>query len=104
MKRLLFIVTLAAAAIVTVARGGHELPVYPSFYPHEIEIRTIAPHQAAGALQSGKMHAYVGPGLNFPSPPADLGAVESLGAFVIVRLNPQSPLATDATACNALRT
>ena len=37
-----------AAAAVTVAWGGHELPIYPSFYPHEIEIKTLAPEQAAG--------------------------------------------------------
>ena len=40
MKRAVaFVLIGIAAAIVTVARGGHELPIYPSYYPHEIEIK-----------------------------------------------------------------
>jgi hypothetical protein len=61
MKRLaatLFI--LGTVAIVTVARGGHELPIYPSFYPHEIEIKSLAPEEAAQPLHDGKIQAYVG--------------------------------------------
>ncbi len=101
-----FTVLLCAAAIVTVARGGHELPVYPSFYPHEIEIKTIAPDRAADALRDGKIHAYVGHGLSFAgAPPAEVGVVESLGSFVTVRVNPDSALASDeASACAAVKT
>ena len=47
MKRLARVSCSRAAAIITVARGGHELPIYPSFYPHEIEIKTLAPEHAA---------------------------------------------------------
>ena len=66
MKRLAaMIFVLGAAAIVTVARGGHELPIYPSFYPHEIEIKSVAPEQAAQPLHDGKIQAYVGQGLSF---------------------------------------
>ena len=66
MKRLgVFVLIGVAATIVTVARGGHELPIYPSFYPHEIEIRTIAPDRAADALRDGKIQAYVGRGPSF---------------------------------------
>ena len=32
----------ALLATLSVARGGHELPVYPSYYPHEIAIETGA--------------------------------------------------------------
>ena len=39
MKRLAATILVLGAALVTVARGGHELPIYPSFYPHEIEIK-----------------------------------------------------------------
>ena len=101
-----FTVLLCAAAIVTVARGGHELPVYPSFYPHEIEIKTIAPDRAADALRDGKIHAYVGHGLSFAgAPPAEVGVVESLGSFVTVRVNPDSALASDeASTCAAVKT
>src|SRR5258708_20450406 len=97
-----FVATLAAA---TVARSGHELPVYPSYYPHEIEITTVTPDQAAGLLRDGKIHAYVGGAPTFAGTvPESIGAVESLGSFVIVRVNPLSPHAKDdASACAAVR-
>jgi hypothetical protein len=87
---------LCAAAAVTIAWGGHELPVYPSFYPHEIEIRTLAPDLAPAALGDARIHAYVGRGVRFAGPPPEvIGTVETLGSFVMVRVNPQSPLARD---------
>ncbi len=93
-------------AIVTVARGGHELPVYPSFYPHEIEIKALPSDQAPDALRQGKVQAYVGSGASFSDPPpAEVRAVESLGSFVIVLINPASTHATDeASACAAVGT
>ena len=107
MKRLaatLFI--LGTAAIVTVARGGHELPIYPSFYPHEIEIKSLAPEEAAQPLRDGKIQAYVGSGLSFAGvPPADIRAIESLGSFIVVHVNPASARAQDdASACAVVRT
>src|SRR4051812_39974517 len=92
---------LSAAALVAVAQGGHEVPVYPSFYPHEIEIRALAREQAADALLKADIHAYVGPPPRFADPlPESIGTVASLGAFVVVRINPQSPLAKDdGSAC-----
>jgi len=95
-----------AVLVTTVARSGHELPVYPSYYPHEIEIATLTPQQAAERLLAGKLHAYVGGTPPFSSAPTDtIGSVESLGGFVIVRLNPESPLARDeASACAATAT
>jgi hypothetical protein len=96
---------LLAMVIVSVARGGHELPIYPSFYPHEIEIRTLPSPQAADALREGKIHAYVGGGLSFDgAPPEQVRAVESLGAFVLVRVNPDSALSQDtASRCAAVK-
>ena len=89
-------VLLSALAAATVAWGGHELPIYPSFYPHEIEIQTIAPEQAPAALLNARIHAYVGQGARFSGAQPDvIGSVESLGSFVMVRVNPQSPLARD---------
>ena len=90
---------------MTVAWGGHELPIYPSFYPHEIEIRTLAPEQAAEALREGEIQAYVGGGVRFAgAPPAEIRAIESLGSFIIVRINPDSPRAADeASACAAVK-
>jgi hypothetical protein len=96
---------LLAAVIVGVARGGHELPIYPSFYPHEIEIKTLPSAQAADALRAGKLHAYVGSGLSFGgAPPAEVRALESLGAFILVRINPDSALSRDdAAMCAAVK-
>jgi hypothetical protein len=94
----------AAGTIATVARGGHELPVYPSYYPHEIAIETIAPERAEDLLRQSKMHAYLGDARNiFRDPPASIRAVDSLGAFVTVRINPLSPSAESAaSSCAAL--
>jgi hypothetical protein len=94
------LVAVAASALVTVARSGHELPVYPSYYPHEIAISAIAPDEAGAMLRDARIHAYVGPEPRV-DPPADaIRAVESLGAFVVVRVNPASPRAADeASAC-----
>ena len=90
-------------AIITVARSGHELPVYPSYYPHEIEIATMPPERAAGLLRDGKIHAFVGSELRLGGVPSEpIRAIESLGAFVIVRVNPASPLAKDEPSRCAL--
>jgi hypothetical protein len=102
MRRAL-ILTTAALLVVPVARSGHEQSVYPSYYPHEIEIAAMAPPRAAELMRAGKLHAYVGGTPQFDSPPPDhVGTVESLGSFVIVRLNPDSAVANDeASACAA---
>jgi len=98
-------VLVGVAGFVAVARGGHELPIYPSFYPHEIEIRTLAPAQGSDALRGGKIQAYVGDGMGFsPAPPNDIRAIESLGSFIVVRVNPDSEIARDeASSCAALK-
>lgn len=98
------ILTTVALLVAPVARSGHELPVYPSYYPHEIEIAAMAPARAAELMRAGKLHAYVGGAPVFAAAPSDgIGTVESLGTFVVVRLNPDSGLAKDdATACAAV--
>src|SRR5260370_38826021 len=45
--RSVLLVLAALLAALGVARGGHELPVYPSYYPHEIAIETMPPERAA---------------------------------------------------------
>jgi hypothetical protein len=101
-----FLALLAALAVVEVARSGHEFPVYPSYYPHEIRIDAISPERAADLLLESKIQAYVGRELHFiRAPPDTIRAVESLGSFVVVRVNPESPLAKDnASACAIART
>jgi len=106
MKRCVTLGFLLSALTVTGAvRGGHELPVYPSYYPHEIEIQTIAPDAAESLLRQSKIHAYLGNELNLSGAAPDLiAAVESLGSLVTVRINPQSSYAkADATACAVTR-
>src|SRR5258708_11838176 len=101
-RRSLLIAAMTSIAI-TVARSGHELPVYPSYYPHEIEIATVVSERAADPRRDGKMHAYVGVTPRFAGPiPEPITAVESHGSFVIVRVNPASPLAKDEASICAL--
>jgi hypothetical protein len=100
------LLVLGAAAIITVARGGHELPIYPAFYPHEIEIRSLAPEDAVQPLRDGKIQAYIGRGLGFSATPAaDIRPAESLGSFIVVRTNSGSGrVQDDAAACGVAGT
>ena len=107
MKRLAaMLLVLGATAIVGVARGGHELPIYPSFYPHEIEIRSLAAADAVAPLRAGRIQAYVGRGLSLSeTPPPDIQAIQSLGSFIVVRTNPASlRVRDDAAACGVVAT
>ena len=74
------------------AEAGHELPFYPSFYPQEIRVEALEPGPAAAQLRTGTLHAYLG-GDPFGGGrlPANVAAVESLGAFVVVTVNPATP-------------
>ena len=101
-RRTLMIMTAVLAA-VSVARSGHELPVYPSYYPHEIEITAMPPGRAGEEMRAGKLHAYIGSTPDFSgAPPKSVGFAESLGAFIVVHLNPDRPFAKDeASACAA---
>ncbi|HEX9471102.1 MAG TPA: hypothetical protein VF957_16330 [Bradyrhizobium sp.] len=95
---------LSALAVIGPARSGHELPVYPSYYPHEIEIKTIAPDAAGSLLLHSKIHAYLGNEPHFSASVSDLSTVESLGSLVTVRINPRSSYAKEeASACAAVR-
>jgi hypothetical protein len=94
------LVLVALLATLSMARGGHELPVYPSYYPHEIAIETMPPERAADLLRDAKLHAYLGAEPHFPGAmPASIGAVESLGSFVIVRINPERSAQDERSAC-----
>jgi hypothetical protein len=100
------IILAVAIAIVTPAKSGHESPVYPSFYPHEIELMAVAPDRAADLLLAGKIQAYVGNAPRFATaPPESIESIESLGSFVIVRVNPASPkVKDDRSACAIAKT
>jgi hypothetical protein len=104
LKPLRMLLVLAASlATLSVARGGHELPVYPSYYPHEIAIETMPPERAAELLRDAKLHAYLGTEPPFPDAlPSSIRAVESLGSFVVVRLNPERIFPGERSACAAV--
>jgi len=101
------IVVLGVAAILAIAaaHGGHEFPVYPSYYPHDITLETMAPDAAAEGLRSSKIQAYIGPEPGFGAkPPDSIAAVESLGSFIVVRVNPGSALVHDGgSTCTLVR-
>lgn len=95
--------TATSLAVLDVARSGHEIPVYPSYYPHEITIAQVTPKDAAEQLPVGKIHAYIGDGLRLAEPPPEsVGGVETLGSFVMVRVNPSSPGAADEPSACAM--
>ncbi|HEX2712606.1 MAG TPA: hypothetical protein VHM88_10325, partial [Candidatus Acidoferrales bacterium] len=99
MRRLGARLLLASLLIVaSVARGGHEMPVYPSYYPQEIRIERVDPGRAASLLREAKIHAYLGDAPLFPTAPHSI-AVESLGSFVVVSVNPASRLLRAETTC-----
>jgi hypothetical protein len=83
------VAALAAAVAAAPAEGGHEMPIYPSFYPHEIRIETVAPEAAARQLPTGGIHAYVAAEPAFAqAPAAPLAAAVSLGQLVVVSVDP----------------
>jgi len=97
------VILLAAGALLVapVARSGHEQPVYPSYYPHEIEVRSITPGQAADLLRSSKLHAYIGPTPPpFVTPPPEfIGSIQSLSSFVVVEVSPLLVSKDQPAAC-----
>jgi len=75
----------------TAVEAGHELPYYPSYYPQEIRLESIASPAAATLLQKSAIHAYIG-GDPFPNaqPLAAIAAAASFGAYLVVTFNPVS--------------
>ncbi len=107
MRRLgAFLLAITAMAVFASADAGHEMPIYPSYYPQEIRIEIVAPGAAGPALQEGRIQAYVGSEPTFAGAPGKaLKAVETLGAFLVVDVNPDSPRAGgDGTGCAVART
>jgi len=96
----MLLVLVALLVTLSMARGGHELPVYPSYYPHEITIETMPPERATDLLRDAKLHAYLGAEPRFPdATPPSIRAVESLGSFVIVRINADRSFQDERSAC-----
>ena len=96
----MLLVLVALLVTLTVAQGGHELPVYPSYYPHEIAIETMPSERAADLLRDAKLQAYLGAELPFSNAlPPSVRGVESLGGFMVIRLNPDRSFPDERSAC-----
>jgi hypothetical protein len=99
--RYLLLAVVALVATIGLARGGHEVPVYPSYYPHEIRLETMPPERAGALLADAKLHAYLGPEPHFAGAvPQSVHAVESLGNFIIVRINPERSAPDGRSRCD----
>jgi hypothetical protein len=104
-RALAAVVLLAPLGMAPAVRAGHEFPFYPSFYPQEITVAVIPPADATAKLADGSVHAYVGADpFAGATVPANVAHVESLGAYVLVRLNPAAPFfAEPARRCRTAR-
>ena len=83
------------------ARAGHEFPYYPSYYPQEIRIETIAPGDAERRLRDASLHAVLGADV-FEGGRIlrDIDRVEFLGSYVLAVLDgPASSRAARDTRC-----
>src|SRR3989442_3980757 len=84
-KAIASLLCIVSWIVLTAAEAGHELPYYPSFYPHEIRIEVVPPEVAATRLQQGTLHAYIGATPHFSEPPpAHVSPVVSLGTYLVV--------------------
>lgn len=102
-KTAVVVIVVTALAASWPAGAGHEAPLYPSYYPQEIDIRAVAPAAAGRQLEESKIHAYVGAEPAFAGPvPDSVRPAESLGAFLVVRVNPDSPKAKGEPAACAV--
>src|SRR5215831_12228628 len=74
-------VAVALGLVGPVARAGHEVSYYPSFYPQEIRIEQLSPQSAAQEFVNEKdpLHAYFGAAPQFSAGvPKELKSVVSL--------------------------
>ncbi len=96
----------ALLTVLTPAHAGHELPIYPSYYPHEIRIQVVDPSSAAALLQDARIHAYLGREPIFAEKvPASVSEVAFLGSYLVLSANPGSRLlASNAGRCDAMET
>src|SRR4029453_12858585 len=83
-KTIISLLWITIWIVLTPAEAGHELPYYPSFYPHEIHVEVVPPEVAATRLHQGTLHAYIGATPHFSEPPpAHVRAVSSLGTYLV---------------------
>src|SRR5215831_18329521 len=84
-KAIASLLCITVWTVLIPAEAGHELPYYPSFYPHEIRVEVVSSEVAATRLQQGTLQAYTGATPHFSEPPpAHVNPVSSLGAYLVV--------------------
>jgi hypothetical protein len=85
---LFFSALLSVYFSFTPAQADHALPFNPSFYPHEIQIKTVDLTAAKRLLSNNSLHAYIG-GDPFSEggTPQHLGYVESLDSYLVANFN-----------------
>src|SRR3989442_888652 len=79
MKTLTAVCILTLLAVPARVRAGHELPYYPSFYPHEIRLEAAAAAGLGDALRAGRIHASPGANPFGGALPGDTGTGGSQG-------------------------
>jgi hypothetical protein len=81
------------------------MPFYPSYYPQEITLETMAVAAAPGRFAKNTLHGYLGDDpFAGKAAPAGVKAIESLGAWIVITFNPGSKaLATPDARCAAGR-
>lgn len=84
MRWLTAVSILALLAAPVPAHAGHELPYYPSFYPHEIQLTVVDPDGAAGALRGGRLHATPGSDPFSGTLPQETDSAVSWGGYVVL--------------------
>ena len=86
MKSFAAALLVALMLVAVAAHAGHELTFYPSYYPHEIDVRFVAsPAAAATMLRKNTLHAWVGGDPFAPvAAPSTVRWAESLRGFVVL--------------------
>src|SRR5262249_60591700 len=85
------LLSLFFSFLFTPAWADHALPFNPSFYPHEIQIKTVDLTSAKRLLSNNSIHAYIGgnPFARGETPPK-LGYVESFDSYLVATFQPAS--------------
>ncbi|RMF85024.1 MAG: hypothetical protein D6736_18110, partial [Nitrospinota bacterium] len=85
MKTIILVSLIVLCWTLAPVQAAHEFPYYPSFYPQEIRIETVAPEVAATRLPTASLHAYIGPVLAFQQEvPRDVATMESLASYLVL--------------------
>src|SRR5438046_9050922 len=86
MARTLFAIAFLSLSFlaVTSAEADHALPFNPSYYPHEIQIKTVGLTSAKKLLSNNSLHAYLGGDpFTIGAIPQHLGDAQSLGSYLV---------------------